>query len=606
MFSRLTSLFKSVSGPGEPGGRSLAEFLEEAKRLIAGLSACPERELGRQQLLQYVTTCELYTALDEKCPSAKVIQIRDCARVWRSLLSRRSERLTGFSLTQVLIDLAQAKAHDDLTPAFFADLIRLLQGLEGRGPELALYEYHFAEGLTGRELALSRSLQLDKLAEIAEHWLARYPHGLSQEVAARRAERAEAVLKVLNGDSHNWHDWRWQVAHIVKDTKTLKSLLPPGAAAAPGVAAALDAGVPFGVTPFYLSLMDSSGADAALRAQVLPSREDVEQGAIGRAEGACALDFMQEGDTSPVDLVTRRYPSIAILKPFNTCPQICVYCQRNWEIEEAMAPSALAPLEKIEAAIDWIAAHPAIREVLITGGDPLAMDDEMLETILKRLSAIPAIERIRIGTRVIVTMPMRITDELVDILRRYRKPAVREVAVVTHVEHPYEINRDMAAAVEKLRLAGISVYNQLVYTFYNSRRFEASALRRLLKRIGIDPYYTFSTKGKEETAEFRVPIARLLQELKEEARMLPGLERTDTAVFNLPRLGKNYLRAQQHHDLLAVLPDGSRMYEFHPWEKNIARQETYLSKDVPILTYLERLARLGEDVSDYESIWYYF
>lgn len=111
---------------------------------------------------------------------------------------------------------------------------------------------------------------------------------------------------------------------------------------------------------------------------------------------------------------------------------------------------------------------------------------------------------------------------------------------------------------------------------------------------------------KPEAAEYRVPIARILREYLEEARLLPGTRRTDTPVYNVPGLGKNYLLACQNRDLVSVMPDGSRYYEFHPWEKNLARQRGYLGRDVPVLDYLSRLAADGEDISDYSSIWYYY
>ena len=129
----------------------------------------------------------------------------------------------------------------------------------------------------------------------------------------------------------------------------------------------------------------------------------------------------------------------------------------------------------------------------------------------------------------------------------------------------------------------------------------------MLGLIGIDPYYTFNSKGKDEPLAYRVPIARLLQEQKEEARLLPGLSRTDEAVFNVPGMGKNYLRASSYRDLISLYPDGSRLYEFHPWERNISTvMNTHFSMDVPILDYLQRLEDAGEDVQDYETIWYYF
>jgi lysine 2,3-aminomutase len=234
------------------------------------------------------------------------------------------------------------------------------------------------------------------------------------------------------------------------------------------------------------------------------------------------------------------------------------------------------------------------------------LDDDVLEKILDKVAALPSIKRIRIGTRTLVTMPMRITKPLAALLGKYRISGLREIGVVTHVEHPYEATTEMTVAVDRLRRQGIPVYNQLVYTFFVSRRFEASLLRRILRRIGIEPYYTFQPKGKSETDDYRTPLSRLLQEQTEEARLLPGLTRTDEAVYNVPRLGKNYIRASKFRDILSVLPDGTRIYEFHPWEKNIWEQQSYIGDSIPILSYLKRLEEIGESAADYGSIWYYY
>jgi lysine 2,3-aminomutase len=321
---------------------------------------------------------------------------------------------------------------------------------------------------------------------------------------------------------------------------------------------------------------------------------------------AQSLDFMREADTSPVDCITRRYPRVVILKPFNTCPQICVYCQRNWEIKPAMAPNAMARKDALDRALQWIRTHPAIKEVLVTGGDPLALGDSVLMRILQAVAAIDHVECIRIGTRIPVTLPMRITDDLARFLGSLRQPGRREVCVMTHVEHVAEVTPEFVAAVNRLKTNGVSVYNQLVYTFYVSRKFEAAALRTLLRKCGVDPYYTFVMKGKKETDAFRVPMARILQEQQEEARLLPGLHRTDAPVFNVPGLGKNYVRALQNRDLVAIKEDGARVYEFHPWEKNIVERESYVGEDIPILEYLAKLQALGENLQDYASIWYYY
>jgi lysine 2,3-aminomutase len=195
---------------------------------------------------------------------------------------------------------------------------------------------------------------------------------------------------------------------------------------------------------------------------------------------------------------------------------------------------------------------------------------------------------------------------LVKDLNHFHIPGKREILIVTHFEHPYEITQQSMDAIQKFRRYGMEVYNQLVYTFYNSRKFEAAALRDKLRLIGATSYYTFNTKGKEETDDYRVPIPRLLQEQKEGARLMPGTVRTDEIVFNVPRLGKNYLRAVQHHDVISILPDGRRVYEFHPWEKKLALADTYVYTDVSIFKYLQRLKSIGENVADYKTIWYYY
>jgi lysine 2,3-aminomutase len=232
------------------------------------------------------------------------------------------------------------------------------------------------------------------------------------------------------------------------------------------------------------------------------------------------FDFMGEHDTSPIDLVTRRYPGIAILKPFNTCAQICVYCQRNWEIDEVMAPKALADKNTIDEALVWFDEHRTIGDVLITGGDPCIMSDSGLERIVSKLAEKEHVYRIRIGTRTPVVLPMRWTDSLVKTISKFHEPGRREIAIVSHFEHPYEITPDAMKAVQKIKKIGISVYNQQVFTVENSRRFESAKLRRDLRLIGIDPYYTFNMRGKDETRSYMVPIARILQERKEEARLL--------------------------------------------------------------------------------------
>lgn len=583
-------------------------FREVARGFLKIVATAANAEVARERLFRRLNTNQFDTYANEnELTEGRIVRVRDCTRALRGYIKSRSDRLAGFSVIQAIYDISKAVPRPDLKPAFFADLIHLFLGVKGLGPGGAPGDFYLDQQLRGREAALSRSSELDRLWQDVETRMGRYRHGLEQEVIEQRKRRRQKILLQLGGSEKDWRDWQWHIRNILRRPTDLFDLVPLSPEEREGLRAAEEARLPFGVTPHYLSLMDENGGsnDRAVRAQVIPPSSYAEAISSER-RSECAFDFMLERDTSPINLVTRRYPAICILKPYNTCPQICVYCQRNWEIDEAMSPNALAPREEIDRAIDWIRCHPAIKEVLVTGGDPLALDDETLMGILNQVASIPSVERIRIGSRTPVTLPMRITDRLVGLLATLRTPLRREVSFCTHVEHPYEITPQMFEAVERLRSVCINVYNQNVYTFFTSRRFEAAALRCLLKRIGIEPYYTFNTKGKEETSSYRVPIARLLQEQKEEARLLPGLTRTDEPVYNVPLLGKNYLRALQHREVVSLLPDGSRVYEFHPWEKNIREQRSYVGVDVPILDYLERLAKFGENLADYETIWYYF
>ncbi|MBF0469639.1 MAG: KamA family radical SAM protein [Desulfamplus sp.] len=556
--------------------------------------------------MQYETVDD-FNSLNE----GSIIRVRDCAQVINQILTCRSEEKAQFSVAQAILDIASNQPRPDLSPAFYAEILYLFLGLHGRSPRPRFADYHLIPSqLEGRDAAIERSHQLDTLSEDVSRYMSSYSDGFDTTSVDRRQKRRDHILKTLNASLSDWYNWKWQYNNVMRNADKIKQLVNLTPDEARSLEMARKTRIPFGITPYYLSLMDEdpdSGRDRAIRAQVLPPLSYTEQISEYDKKDLSCLDFMRESDTSPIDLITRRYPSICIFKPFNTCPQICVYCQRNWEIEDAMTPGAMASKKQIDDAIEWIGNHPSIHEVLITGGDPLGMNDENFERILAGVAKIPSVERIRIGTRTLVTAPMRITDNFANILEKYRESGKRQIAVVTHIQHPYELTPDTAKAVERLRTRSVSVFNQLVYTFFVSRRFEASCLRKNLSRIGIEPYYSFNTKGKEETVEYRVPIARLLQEQKEETRLLPGISRTDEAVYNVPGMGKNYLRARQHRDLISILPDGTRVYEFHPWEKNITRNiSTHIGQDVPILDYLIRLDSAGEDIYDYETIWYYF
>jgi lysine 2,3-aminomutase len=544
-------------------------------------------------------------------PSLEYILARSSITVFQQLISRRNEKLAGFSLLEYMEELLNqpnGKVSQKPAAGFFSEFEHLLKGIVGKS---AIYKEKppaFAKH-KGRKAALLRSADLSRMARSSQKHMQKYDCGLDNDAVRRRSRNKVRILSFFKATDLEWERWKWHLSNIIRDARTLKQMVRLSDEEYEAITLARQHKIPFGITPYYLSLIDfdSDGMrDRAVRAQVIPSRHYVEKLAASKERRDHSGDFMLESDTSPIDGITRRYPNIVILKPVLTCPQICVYCQRNWEIEDVYSHQAVLSKEKLENALQWIRKTEEINEVLITGGDPLLLSNKRLESMVSRLAAIPHVVRIRIGTRTPVTLPQRITESLVRNLARFHSPGKRELIIVTHFEHPYEITPQSMEAVQKFRRQGLEVYNQQVFTYFNSRKFESCLLRQKLRLIGVTPYYTFNTKGKEETDDFRVPIVRLIQEQKEEARLMPGTVRTDEIVFNVPGLGKNYLKAIQHHDLISILPDGKRLYEFHPWEKKLSLADTYLYKDVSIHDYLQRLKTDGEDIAEYKTIWYYY
>ncbi len=575
-------------------------------------------EAARDSLYNYLEKLERKIfALDNDLHILEKSTVRECVRVFRSIIGPINEFRTEFSALNCLWKLAINKKEElqyKISVGFILEFINLFRGVVGKS-NVYIENTEVKKGVPeflrkeGREAAISRTTILDELGSNVKKYFKKYPSGLEEEVISWRSENKAKILHYFKAAETDWKDFKWHLKNVICDAKPLLDLIELTDEQKETVEKAVAHKIAFGITPYYLSLMDSKlsiGYDHAIRSQVIPPKEYVDKMVEHKVDKVTMFDFMGEHDTSPIDLITRRYPMISIIKPFNTCAQICVYCQRNWEIEGVLEPKALASKEKIDEALEWFDEHKSIGDVLITGGDPMIMKDSQLLRILENLSTKKQIYRIRIGTRTPVVLPMRFTDDFIKILSVFHQPPKLEIAFVTHFEHPYEITPEAMKCVQKLKRIGISVYNQEVFTIENSRRFESAKLRRDLKSIGIDPYYTFNMKGKEETKKYMVPIARILQERKEEARLLPGLDRTDEPVFNVPKLGKNHLRAGQDHRFIMVLPDGSRVYEFHPWEKNITAIPPYNYVDVPIYDYLEELAARGENIRDYRTIWFYY
>ncbi len=592
------------------------ECWDAAPELYALLMESETLESGREKLISYIDVLEWTYRRDiDTIESWDYILLKEAVRCLKNIISPRNERLAGTSALEHLWTAA-VTGDAEVTDDFVDEFVHLFKAVKGQSdvyPSRLIggIEFPDFEKYNGREAALKRSDYLDQMGQRMNNYLMRYPSGLKPEIVKKRSENKKRILEVLDATEADWEDWNWQFNHVFKDKdgfETIKKIIKLNPKQEAAIYLAIENNVPFGVTPHYLHLMDPepSDYDYAVRRQVFPPLSYVENMIAHKQDKELAFDFMREQDTSPIELVTRRYPTVAIIKPYDSCPQICVYCQRNWELTSPLMDHALAPKERIDKAIEWFAEHEQMMDVLITGGDPLAMDDDLIEYIVKRLSEIPHLHNIRIATRLPITVPQRITKELCEIFASYYEVGKQTLYMVTHFEHPYEVTPETTEAIRRVKMLGMDVYNQQVFTFANSRRFETAALRIALKQIGVNPYYTFNMKGKSEIEDYAVPIARLLQERKEEARLLPGIFRTDEPVFNVPFLGKNHLRAWQDHELVAIQPDGRRVYSFHPWEKNIAKVKPYLYTEVTIRSYLEKLKERGEDPEDYRSIWYYY
>lgn len=531
---------------------------------------------------------------------------KECIKVLKNVIRTENEHLSKFSALDILWKISKKNCDlSKINKGYLCEFIFLFTGINGTAfSYLDTPEYIGKK--ESRDAALIRSKKLDDYSsEMTDH-MDKYAYGLSPAATKKRMDLKKKILHYFKAGAQDWENYQWHFRHIIHDTKTLSGLIKLEKDEIKGLKCAEKNQIPFQITPHYLSLFNKDGRidnDRAVRAQVIPSThycKSVIENRLNKSD----MDFMDEKSTSPIDCITRRYSKIVILKPFNSCPQICVYCQRNWEIKSIY--EAKITKRKITEAIKWLHENKNITEVLITGGDPLTLPNDYLEWLFKEVSKISHVERIRIGTRVLVTLPQRIDNGFLEILKKYHKLGTREICVVTHFEHPAEITVDSLEAIEKIKKIGISIYNQQVFTYYNSRKYETCFLRKMLKLSGIDPYYSFNCKGKDETIDFRVPIARIEQERKEEARLLPGIVRTDEPVFNVPKLGKSHLRSWQDHEIIMILGDGRRVYRFYPWESKISLVEAYQYSDVSIYDYLMRLYKDGENIENYKSIWYYF
>ncbi len=288
-----------------------------------------------------------------------------------------------------------------------------------------------------------------------------------------------------------WDDWRWQMRHMLTSAADLSRVVTLSDDERAGLAAAPDL-FRVGATPYYASLMDRDRPDCPIRRQAIPSARELEL-----AEGELR-DPLGEDTHTPVPCVFHKYPDRALLYAVDRCAINCPHCNRRRIVGGDRPPNRA----ELDQAFAYLESEARIRDVLISGGDPLLMSTRRLDEILSRLRAISHIEIIRVGTRVPVVLPMRIDAELCAMLRRHHPFFIN-----THFNHPKEITPEARTACERLVDAGIPVGNQAVLLRgINSSVRCMRALSRGLLRMRVKPYYLFQGDTVLGTDHLRTPV----------------------------------------------------------------------------------------------------
>ncbi|MDR1499483.1 MAG: KamA family protein [Tannerellaceae bacterium] len=482
-----------------------------------------------------------------------------------------------------------------------------------------------------------------------------------------------------------WNESRFHLTMAVKSPTELNAFLDNSLSpdTMQLLARARKKQMPFFVTPYYLSLLNTGEGgydDATIRSYVIYSGELVDEyGAIKAWEREdivvdnkpnAAGWLLPDGNN-----IHRRYPEVAILIPDSmgrACGGLCAPCQRMYDFQSRRLNfdfEALRPKEswdrKLRRLMQYFEDDTQLRDILITGGDALMSRNETLRNILDAVYKMAArkkkanmatnktgnacgnackaeIQRVRLGTRLPVYLPMRITESLAGILREFKDKAatvgITQCYIQTHFQSPLEVTPESRRAIEILLDAGWTVTNQMVYTVAASRRGHAACLRRALNAIGVVSYYTFSVKGFRENYAMFAPNSRLLQAGSEEkvfGIIPPGkiedlhaiiqdkkplgrhllrflsdnglpFAGTDRNVLNLPGIGKSMTFVT-----VGITGEGKRILRF---EHDASRfhspiinriKEVYIVENKSLAAYLRQLEGMGEDMAEYSTIWNY-
>ena len=315
-----------------------------------------------------------------------------------------------------------------------------------------------------------------------------------REIAAVQQEALEYTPRPAiwaDVPDEQWNDWRWQMSNRLNTVEELEQVIDltdeeREGLNAPGL-------FRVDITPYFASLLEQDDPYGPVRLQVIPKGREIVP------FDSMMADSLAEDEHSPVRGLVHRYPDRVLMLVTTECASYCRYCTRSRIVGDSSANFARA---ERDAQIEYLRNTPIVRDVLLSGGDPLTMAPALLEDLLGRLRAIPHIEIIRIGSRVPIFLPQRITDELVEMLRKYHP-----LWLNIHVNHPREITPELSRALAKLADAGIPLGNQsvLLRGVNDSPEVQLALVHKLVKNR-VRPYYLYQCDLVQGAGHFRTPV----------------------------------------------------------------------------------------------------
>ena len=372
-----------------------------------------------------------------------------------------------------------------------------------------------------RQAALKRASQLKDT--IDDYLQAKFKIKTGIKIKNKIENNKKSIMSKMKVTEEDWNDWKWQLDNRITDINDLKELINISDETLEEIKLTEDK-YRWAISPYFLSLIEPDDPECVIKKQALPSSLELKN-------NGGKLDPMKEKLTNPAGTITRRYPDRLIIKLTNICGMFCRHCQRRREIGET---DQHHEQKEINKSIEYIKNNKEIRDVLLTGGDPLTLTNNQLEKTLKKLRTIDHVEIIRIGSRMPVSVPQRITDELCDMLEKYHP-----LYINIQVNHPKELTAEVYQATKRISKAGIPIGNQAVLLKgINDNPHVMKKLNQELLKARVKPYYIFHAKNVKGTKHFQTSVSTGI-EIMENLRGYTSGMAIPTYIINAPEgLGK--------------------------------------------------------------------